>query len=179
MRRKIFLAAAALFLASCSKQKQVEPVIQVVRAGVVEEIRPGLRGAVFREHRTLREGRPGIQIRWNRRRGFSRCAAPMAVCATFRRATKWPGMPNWPRYVRSTTSMHSSRPRHSMRRRRRNLRRRRRNGRRRRRSLHERAQTSTRPKLNMYARLICSNRRAWSNNSTMRRRDAMKPTPQL
>ena len=41
MQRKVFLAAAALFLASCSKQKQVEPVTQVVRAGVVEEIRPG------------------------------------------------------------------------------------------------------------------------------------------
>jgi RND family efflux transporter MFP subunit len=41
MRRKVFLAGAALFLASCSKQKQVEPVIQVVRAGVVQEIQPG------------------------------------------------------------------------------------------------------------------------------------------
>jgi RND family efflux transporter MFP subunit len=43
MRRKVFLAAAALasLLAGCSKQKQVEPVIQVVRAGVVEEIQPG------------------------------------------------------------------------------------------------------------------------------------------
>ena len=41
MRRKIFLAAAALLLASCSKQKQVEPVIQVVRAGMVEAIQPG------------------------------------------------------------------------------------------------------------------------------------------
>ena len=41
MRRKVFLAAAALLLASCRKEKQVEPVIQVVRAGVVEEIRPG------------------------------------------------------------------------------------------------------------------------------------------
>jgi len=40
MLRRFFLAAAALFLASCSKQKQVEPVIQVVRAGVAEEIRP-------------------------------------------------------------------------------------------------------------------------------------------
>jgi hypothetical protein len=45
--------------------------------------------------------------------------------------------------------------------------------------LHGRAQTSTRPKLNTYARIICSNRRAWSSNSTTRRRDAMKPTPQL
>jgi RND family efflux transporter MFP subunit len=41
MRREIFLLAAALFLGSCSKPKQVEPVIQVVRAGVVEEIHPG------------------------------------------------------------------------------------------------------------------------------------------
>jgi RND family efflux transporter MFP subunit len=40
MQRKIFLAAAALLLASCSKQRQVEPVIQVVRAGVVEQIQP-------------------------------------------------------------------------------------------------------------------------------------------
>jgi len=41
MQRKVFLVGAALFLASCSKQKQVEPVVQVVRAGVAEEIRPG------------------------------------------------------------------------------------------------------------------------------------------
>jgi RND family efflux transporter MFP subunit len=41
MRRRVFLAGAALFLAGCSRQKQVEPVIQVVRAGVVEELRPG------------------------------------------------------------------------------------------------------------------------------------------
>src|SRR4029450_1680633 len=40
MRLKLFLLGAALFVASCSKQKQVEPVIQVVRAGVVEEIQP-------------------------------------------------------------------------------------------------------------------------------------------
>jgi RND family efflux transporter MFP subunit len=40
MLRRFFLAAAALFLASCSKQKQVEPVIQVVREGVVQEIQP-------------------------------------------------------------------------------------------------------------------------------------------
>jgi multidrug efflux system membrane fusion protein len=40
MLRRFFLAAAALFLASCGKQKQVEPVIQVVRAGVVQEIQP-------------------------------------------------------------------------------------------------------------------------------------------
>jgi multidrug efflux system membrane fusion protein len=41
MRRKVFLAGAALFLASCGKQKQIEPVIQVVRVGVVQEIQPG------------------------------------------------------------------------------------------------------------------------------------------
>jgi multidrug efflux pump subunit AcrA (membrane-fusion protein) len=40
MPRSIFLTAAALFLVSCSKEKHVEPVVQVVRAGVVEEIRP-------------------------------------------------------------------------------------------------------------------------------------------
>ena len=40
MRLSVFLVGAALFLANCSKQKQVEPVIQVVRAGVVEEIQP-------------------------------------------------------------------------------------------------------------------------------------------
>ena len=34
------LVGAVLFLASCSKQKQIEPVVQVVRAGVVEEIQP-------------------------------------------------------------------------------------------------------------------------------------------
>ena len=38
---RMFPLAAALFLASCSQQKPVEPVIQVVRAGMVEEIRPG------------------------------------------------------------------------------------------------------------------------------------------
>ena len=42
MGPRAFLLAAALFLASCRKEKQVEPVIQVVRAGVVEEIRPGV-----------------------------------------------------------------------------------------------------------------------------------------
>jgi multidrug efflux pump subunit AcrA (membrane-fusion protein) len=41
MRRKVSLAGAALFLASCGKQKQIEPVIQVVRVGVVQEIQPG------------------------------------------------------------------------------------------------------------------------------------------
>jgi RND family efflux transporter MFP subunit len=41
MRGEVFLLAAAWFLVSCSKQNHVEPVIQVVRAGVVEEIRPG------------------------------------------------------------------------------------------------------------------------------------------
>jgi RND family efflux transporter MFP subunit len=40
MRREVFLATTALFLASCSKQKYVEPVIQVVRAGMAEEIQP-------------------------------------------------------------------------------------------------------------------------------------------
>jgi multidrug efflux system membrane fusion protein len=40
MRHRLLLVPAALFLASCSKEKRVEPVIQVVRAGVVEEIRP-------------------------------------------------------------------------------------------------------------------------------------------
>jgi multidrug efflux system membrane fusion protein len=39
MRRRV-LAAAALLLASCGKEKHLEPVVQVVRAGVVEEIRP-------------------------------------------------------------------------------------------------------------------------------------------
>lgn len=39
--RRIFLLAPALFLANCSKQQPVEPVIQVVRAGQVDEIRPG------------------------------------------------------------------------------------------------------------------------------------------
>jgi RND family efflux transporter MFP subunit len=41
MRREIFLATAALLLVSCRKEKQVEPVIQVVRVGVVEVIHPG------------------------------------------------------------------------------------------------------------------------------------------
>jgi RND family efflux transporter MFP subunit len=40
MRLKVFLAAAALLLAGCTKQNHVEPVIQVVRAGVVEEVQP-------------------------------------------------------------------------------------------------------------------------------------------
>jgi RND family efflux transporter MFP subunit len=40
MPRSVFLTAAALFLASCSKEKHVEPVVQVVRVGAVEEIRP-------------------------------------------------------------------------------------------------------------------------------------------
>jgi RND family efflux transporter MFP subunit len=40
MRLKVFLVGAAMFLASCSKQKQVEAVVQVVRAGKAEEIRP-------------------------------------------------------------------------------------------------------------------------------------------
>jgi RND family efflux transporter MFP subunit len=41
MGRKIFLVTAALLLVSCRKEKQVEPVIQVVRAGVVEVVHPG------------------------------------------------------------------------------------------------------------------------------------------
>jgi len=41
MRREVFVLAAASFLASCSKPKRVEPVIQVVRAGMVEAIQPG------------------------------------------------------------------------------------------------------------------------------------------
>jgi RND family efflux transporter MFP subunit len=42
MRLRFFLAAAAFFLASCSKQKHVEPVIQVVRAGVAEQVYPDI-----------------------------------------------------------------------------------------------------------------------------------------
>lgn len=38
--RPSILLPAALLLASCSKEKHVEPVVQVVRAGAVEEIRP-------------------------------------------------------------------------------------------------------------------------------------------
>jgi multidrug efflux pump subunit AcrA (membrane-fusion protein) len=41
MRRDVLLLAAALVLSGCRKEKQVEPVIQVVRAGVAEEIQPG------------------------------------------------------------------------------------------------------------------------------------------
>ena len=40
MRRKVLLVAAALLLASCNKQKPLEPAIQAVRAGVVEQIQP-------------------------------------------------------------------------------------------------------------------------------------------
>jgi len=40
MRLKVFVVSAAWFLASCSKHTQTEPVVQVVRAGVVEEIQP-------------------------------------------------------------------------------------------------------------------------------------------
>ena len=38
--RPSILLPAALVLASCSKEKHVEPVVQVVRAGVAEEIQP-------------------------------------------------------------------------------------------------------------------------------------------
>jgi len=40
MRLKALLLGGALFLASCRKEKPSEPVIQVVRAGVAEEIQP-------------------------------------------------------------------------------------------------------------------------------------------
>jgi multidrug efflux system membrane fusion protein len=40
MPRKTTLLAATLFLVGCRKEKQPEPAIQVVRAGVVEEIHP-------------------------------------------------------------------------------------------------------------------------------------------
>ncbi len=40
MRRKVLLVPAVLFLASCHKRKPLEPVIQTVRVGVVEEIQP-------------------------------------------------------------------------------------------------------------------------------------------
>ena len=36
--RNVLLIAAALFLASCGKEKPLEPAIQTVRAGVVEQI---------------------------------------------------------------------------------------------------------------------------------------------
>jgi len=177
MRRKVFVAAA-LFVASCSKQKQVEPVIQVVRAGVVEEIRPGSeeRYSVSIEpfdRVDLAFKSPGII------QGILQVRGADGRMRNVQAGDKVARNTNWPRYVRSIISMHSSRPRRSMRKRRLGGRRRRRNGRRRRRSLHGHGQTSTRPKLNMYARLICSNRRASSSNSTTRRRDAMKPIPQL
>ena len=41
MRRRAFLFATALLWSSCRKEKHVEPVIQVVRAGFAEEIHPG------------------------------------------------------------------------------------------------------------------------------------------
>jgi multidrug efflux pump subunit AcrA (membrane-fusion protein) len=41
MRCRAFLLAAALFVSSCRKEKQIEPMVQVVRAGLVEEIQPG------------------------------------------------------------------------------------------------------------------------------------------
>ncbi|HKD73376.1 MAG TPA: efflux RND transporter periplasmic adaptor subunit [Candidatus Acidoferrum sp.] len=40
MQGQILLAATAVILAGCSKEKQLEPAIQAVRAGVVEQIRP-------------------------------------------------------------------------------------------------------------------------------------------
>lgn len=40
MRQTVLLAATALFLGSCTKEKKPEPVVQIVRAGVVEEIQP-------------------------------------------------------------------------------------------------------------------------------------------
>jgi len=40
MRGQILLAGAALLLANCGKEKQLEPAIQTVRAGVVEQIQP-------------------------------------------------------------------------------------------------------------------------------------------
>jgi hypothetical protein len=39
MRRGL-LVISAFFLASCGREKHIEPVVQVVRAGVVEEIQP-------------------------------------------------------------------------------------------------------------------------------------------
>jgi RND family efflux transporter MFP subunit len=45
MRRKVLLAAAVWFLASCNKEKPLETTIQVVRAGIVEEIQPGAESA--------------------------------------------------------------------------------------------------------------------------------------
>jgi RND family efflux transporter MFP subunit len=38
MRCEVLFVPAALFLASCSKQKPLEPVVQTVRAGIVEQI---------------------------------------------------------------------------------------------------------------------------------------------
>jgi multidrug efflux system membrane fusion protein len=40
MLRRILLTAAVLFLAACNKEKQLEPAIQTVRVGVVEQIQP-------------------------------------------------------------------------------------------------------------------------------------------
>ena len=40
MRNQILLVAAALLLAACGKEKQLEPAIQTVRAGVVQQIQP-------------------------------------------------------------------------------------------------------------------------------------------
>lgn len=43
MRRKVLLLPAGLFLASCSREKPLEPAIQAVRAGVVEQVQPDVR----------------------------------------------------------------------------------------------------------------------------------------
>ena len=45
MRRNVLLIPAALFLAGCSKEKNVEPALQVVRAGIVEQTPQGAEGA--------------------------------------------------------------------------------------------------------------------------------------
>jgi len=42
MRYQILLAGAALLLAGCGKEKQLEPAIQTVRAGTVQQIQPDL-----------------------------------------------------------------------------------------------------------------------------------------
>jgi multidrug efflux system membrane fusion protein len=44
MRVQILLAGAALLVTSCGKEKQLEPAIQTVRAGIVEQIEPGPAG---------------------------------------------------------------------------------------------------------------------------------------
>jgi multidrug efflux pump subunit AcrA (membrane-fusion protein) len=40
MRCEAFLVAATLLVTSCRKEKQPEPVVQVVRVGVVQQIQP-------------------------------------------------------------------------------------------------------------------------------------------